>query len=115
MTKFKLKQRTIYGFLLVLVFLVGGGNLWASWDQSHSVGTQLNTFKRQLHSQEVAEQKAGEKEIGELCATFGKVADLKPPPGSAAANPSRAFLQDLHADLAAVNPDLGCNKLGDNP
>lgn len=107
----KFKQRHIYGFLLVLVFLVGGGNLWASWDQSRAVGTQLNTFKRQLHSQEVAEQKQGAKEIGELCDTFGKVALLQPPAGDPVTNPSRAFDQNLHADLAGVNPDLGCSKL----
>jgi hypothetical protein len=89
--------------LLVLVLIVGGANLWGSWDQVHS-------FKEQLHAQQVAEQKAAAKEIGELCATFGKVAELKPPPGSQAQNPSRAYLQDEHADLARVVPDLGCSR-----
>ena len=90
--------------LLVLVLIVGGANLWGSWDQVHS-------FKEQLHAQQVAEQKAAAKEIGELCSTFGKVALLKPPAGNPVTNPSRAFDQSLHADLAGVNPDLGCTKL----
>ena len=90
--------------LLVLVLLVGGGNLLGSWEQVHS-------FKQQLHAQQVADQKSATREIRELCATFGKVAELKPPPGSQAQNPSRAYLQDEHADLARVVPDLGCDRL----
>lgn len=92
------------GALLVLVFAVGGGNLWASWDEVH-------TFKEQLHAQQVTEQKAAIKEVGELCATFGKVAELKPPPGNPKTNPSRGYDQQQHADLAGVVPDLGCDKL----
>jgi hypothetical protein len=92
----------------VLVLIVGGANLWGSWDQVHS-------FKEQLHAQQVAEQKAAAKEIGELCDTFGKVALLQPPAGNPKTNPSRAFDQNLHADLAGVNPDLGCSRLGDKP
>jgi hypothetical protein len=95
-------QRAI-GILLALVFLVGGGNLWASWDEVH-------TFKQQLHAQRVAEQKAAAKEVRELCATFGKVAELKPPAGNPKDNPSRAFDQKMHADLSGVVPDLKCRK-----
>ena len=88
--------------LLVLVFLVGGGNLLASWQQ-------VQSFKDQLRQQQLAQQKAAAKEIGELCATFGKVAELKPPAGNPQTNPSRAFDQEEHADLAGVVPDLGCD------
>jgi hypothetical protein len=87
--------------LLVLVLIVGGANLWASYDQ-------VQSFKNQLHAQQVAEQKAGELELAELCATFGKVALLKPPAGSAKANPSRAYEQEMHADLSGVPSDLRC-------
>jgi hypothetical protein len=90
--------------LLVLVLVVGAGNLWASWDEVHS-------FKQQLHAQQVTEQKTAAREIGELCATFGKVALLKPPAGNPKTNPSRAFDQSVHADLAEVNPDLKCGKV----
>lgn len=87
--------------LLALVLIVGAANLWASYDQ-------VQDFKNQLHAQQVAEQKAGELELAELCATFGKVALLKPPAGSAKANPSRAYEQQMHADLAGVPSDLRC-------
>lgn len=96
-----LTGRRAIALLLFLVLATSGGNLWASWDEVH-------TFKDQLATQQVTEQKAAAKEIGELCATFGKVAALKPPAGNPATNPSRAFDQQEHADLAGVGPDLHC-------
>jgi hypothetical protein len=110
MKLFTVKRAT--AVLLVLVFAVGGGNLWASWNETHAVTAQLNAFKQQLHAQEVTEQKQGAKEVAELCATFGKVALLKPPAGDPKTNPSRAFDQNMHADLAGVVPDLRCKTPG---
>lgn len=43
-----------------------------------------------------------------LCATLDRLAALKPPPGSPAGNPSRAYLQQQHAVLAELGPDVGC-------
>jgi len=43
-----------------------------------------------------------------LCTTLGSLAALKPPSGAGAANPSRAYDQQLHAALAQLGPDVGC-------
>jgi hypothetical protein len=43
-----------------------------------------------------------------ICTTMGRLAALKPPAGNAAANPSRAYEQQLHATLDQLGPDLGC-------
>lgn len=42
------------------------------------------------------------------CATLNLLYTEKPPPGNAAANPSRAYLQDLHARFADLRSNLGC-------
>lgn len=42
------------------------------------------------------------------CATLDLLYTEKPPPGNAAANPSRAYLQDLHARFADLRTSLGC-------
>ena len=42
------------------------------------------------------------------CATLDLLYPEKPPAGNAAANPSRAYLQDLHARFADLRSSLGC-------
>ena len=42
------------------------------------------------------------------CATLNLLYTEKPPPGPAASNPSRAYLQDLHARFADLRSSLGC-------
>ena len=42
------------------------------------------------------------------CATLDLLYTEKPPPGPAARNPSRAYLQDLHARFADLRSSLGC-------
>ncbi len=43
-----------------------------------------------------------------ICATLGSLAELHPPAGDPVANPSRAYLQGLHAKFTELGADLGC-------
>ena len=60
------------------------------------------------HAGQAAQQRQGAAFEAKLCATLGRLAALKPPPGSPAGNPSRAYLQQEHAVLAELGPDVGC-------
>ena len=66
----------------------------------------------EVNSTAAAQQQAGQLVERKLCATLGKLAVLKPPPGNPAANPSRAYEQELHATLDQLGPDLGCGTEG---
>lgn len=87
--------------LLFLVLLVGGGNLWATYAQVHA-------YKASQAREQAQQQAAGVLVEQKLCSTLGAIAALKPPPGSATVNPSRAYEQQLHAVLDRLGPDLGC-------
>ena len=63
-----------------------------------------------VNSTQAAQKRAGVAVERAICTTLGKLAALKPPPGAAAANPSRAYEQQLHATLDQLGPDLGCGK-----
>lgn len=80
--------------LVLLTLIVGGGNLWASWDE--------------VHAYQAAQQRQSQVLEAKLCRTFGALAALKPPPGNPAANPSRAYEDRLHAALDDLGADLGC-------
>lgn len=80
--------------LVLLGLLVTGANLlWTA----HAV-----------RSFQSSQQQQGQILGRRLCQTFGALAALKPPAGSAAANPSRAYEQSLHATLDQLGVDLGC-------
>ena len=87
----KLNTTPAVGALLALTLVMGAGNLWASWDEVHA-------------SQQQQEQAVQEK----LCTTFGELAALKPPAGSAAKYPGRGYDQSLHATLDELGTDLDC-------
>ena len=87
--------------LLLLVLIIGGANLLAT----HAEIRHNNAVQRQ---QRAAQARQGRLIGIKLCATFGALAALKPPPGNPAANPSRAFEDQLHATLDQIGPDLGC-------
>ena len=87
--------------LLVLVMLVGGGNLWATYAEVHA----YQAAQQRAHAQQEA---AGRLIEAKLCHTLGSLSALRPPPGSPRANPSRAYEQELHAVLDRLGPDLGC-------
>lgn len=98
--------------LLFLVLVVGGGNLLATRAQVHhqaAVQAADHAAHIRLYHREQAEQaKQGQRVVMLICTTMGKLAALKPPAGNAAANPSRAYEQELHATLDQLGPDLGC-------
>lgn len=60
------------------------------------------------HRERAAQQAQSVSFERRLCTTLGRLAALHPPPGSAADNPSRAYLQQEHAVLAELGPDVGC-------
>ena len=55
-------------------------------------------------AQQQAQAEAAERR---LCTSLGRLAALKPPPGSSA-DLSRAYLQSQHQVLAELGPDVGC-------
>ena len=93
-----LARRTLrsVAILVLLALLVAGVNvLWTA----HAVRSFQSSQQRQG---ELVEQK--------LCTTLDRLTALKPPPGPAKANPSRAYEQEMHATLDELGPDLGCGK-----
>lgn len=66
--------------------------------------------QRQARAEQAAQQRQGDVFEAKLCATLARQAALKPPGGSPANNPSRAYLQQQHDVLAQLGPDVGCGK-----
>jgi len=64
------------------------------------------------HREQAAQQRQGAVLEAKLCTTLGRLAALAPPPGSPQANPSRSYDQQLHAVLAQLGPDVGCERTG---
>jgi hypothetical protein len=60
------------------------------------------------HREQASQQHQGQMLEQKLCSSLDKQAELKPPGGSPANNPSRAYLQQQHAVLAELGPDVGC-------
>jgi hypothetical protein len=80
--------------LLVLVLLIGAGNLYATYNA-------VNTFKAQ-------QKQSGQVVENKICTTLARLAALKPPADASAANPSRVYDVQLHDVLAGLGPDLSC-------
>jgi hypothetical protein len=59
-------------------------------------------------SSAAAAQQQGKIMVQKICTTFGRLGDLQPPPGDPRANPSQAYLRQLHAQLVELGTDLGC-------
>ena len=74
----------------------------------HEVHASQVAIQAAQHREQVSQQQAGAILGEKLCTTFGRLAALKPPSGSPAKNPSRAFEQSLHATLDELGTDLGC-------
>lgn len=75
----------------------------------------VHYYKAEQASQQhqAAQQAAAQRAQGaaleqKLCTSLGRLAGLRPPPGPAAGNPSRAYLLQQHQVLAELGPDVGC-------
>jgi hypothetical protein len=92
-------------FLFALSVVLAGLNLlWTA----HEVHASQVAIQAAQHREQVMQQRAGAIVGEKLCTTLGRLTALKPPPGRASANPSRAYEQELHATLAQLGPDIGC-------
>lgn len=94
-------QRIVIVFTLLLVLLVGAGNLAATFIQNSST-------KNQFQQAQVTAQKAGKAVEQKICSSFEKVAALKPP-GDAGA--SAEFERSLHQILSGIPADIQCQGL----
>lgn len=96
----------LQGRAIVVLFgigvLIGVGNLFWTAHEVRAAGTAQ-------HQEQAAQQRQGAVLEAKLCTTLDRLAALRPPPGSPADNPSRAYLQDQHAVLAQLGPDV-CNR-----
>lgn len=91
--------------LLVLLILVGLGNLWATYN---AIGN-FKTAQEQEHSSQVrAQQQASRVVEGKLCNTFHKLGAVKPPAGDPMKDPHLAFDMNLHSTLVELGADVGC-------
>jgi hypothetical protein len=93
--------------LFILTFLLSGSALFGAVTYYHR---EQGSQQRQNAQQAAAQRAQSEAFQRKLCTTLGRLAALKPPPGDAAGNPSRAYLQEEHAVLAELGPDVGCSK-----
>ena len=92
-------------FLFTLSVALGGLNLlWTA----HEVHASQSAVQAAYVSEQQARQQAGAVIEQKLCSTFGMLAALKPPAGNPAANPSRAYEDNLHTALDQLGTDLGC-------
>lgn len=98
--------------LFVLSLMLNGANLlWTAHEVHSATAAQHAQAAAQQRAQAAAQaaaQRAGEAVERKLCTSLEKLAALKPPQGSATANPSRAYEQAQHATLAELGPDIGC-------
>lgn len=83
--------------LFALAVLLGGAGLLGG----------LLGYKAAQAAQ-ASQQRQGSAFEAKLCTTLNRLAALDPPPGNVSDNPSRAYLQQLHAVLAELGPDVGC-------
>lgn len=109
--------RALIAFLLLLVLIIGAGNLWASYaistNTKNTIAHNHAVNAANMARQAKAAQAAGLLVEQKLCTTFGKLAALQPPTGDAVSNPSREYEQKLHAILAGVNDDINCTAVED--
>jgi hypothetical protein len=65
-------------------------------------------ISHEVRAQAAAQARAGQLAEHKICSTLGGLAALRPPAGNPVTNPSRAYLQGLHAKFEALGTDLGC-------
>lgn len=94
--------------LLLAVVLTGGANLWATYAMNRHFEDQFRQQLKQQQAQQQTQQLAQQQTDAKICSSFQKLADLKPPAGNAADNPSRAYDQRQHDILVGIGTDIGC-------
>ena len=99
----------VQGRAVVVLFClaVGVASSASGWFWQAHQARETAAAQRQ---EQAAQQRQGAAVEAKLCATFGGLAARQPPGGSPADNPSRAYLQWLHQQLAQVGPDLKCRR-----
>jgi hypothetical protein len=106
------RPSTYIALMLVLVIMVGAGNLWATYTVNNKTQMQFTEQQERqdvLAAQERAAQKAQSEAVErKLCTSFGRMASLHPPSGSVSSNPSGAYDQALHEILTSLGTDIGC-------
>lgn len=98
----RLSNRGIVVLAIVVAVLINAGFSFWLVESNNSA----------MAAQQRASQRAGARIEAELCHTFESLYADKPPAGNPATNPSRAYLQELHARLGEVPPDLKCTPGG---
>jgi len=91
--------------LFVLAVAIGVAAYLAAIGYYHR---EQGVQQHQAAQQEAAQKAQGAAFERRLCTSLNRLAALSPPPGSAVGNPSRAYLQQQHAVLAELGPDVGC-------
>lgn len=103
----RLKWQYAFVFLVLLSLSVGGFSILFSVSYYHR---EQASQQRQAAQQQAAQRAQGAAFEHRLCTTLSRLAALRPPSGSPAGNPSRAFDQQQHAVLAELGPDVGCKE-----
>lgn len=115
-------RRAVAVLTLLTFALAGASLLWTArqvnadnrnWHQAVASDDRhwrqvLAAQRRQAAAGQAAARKQAEMVEEKLCTSLGKLASRTPPAGSAAADPSRAYLDWQHAVLAELGPDIGC-------
>lgn len=98
--------------LLILVLLVGAGNLWATFDQNQATKSQFaaqnQSTQHKFADQQAAQQKIAQAEVQALCKDIGTMAAIQPPSGSPQSNPSRAYEQAEHNAWTGLFTSIRC-------
>jgi uncharacterized protein HemX len=96
----------VYLFLLAVV-LSATALFWIN----HQVRTTEAAQQRQAQAQQRSQRQAGLLIEKAICTDMGTMAQIPPPTGNAASNPSRAYEQDEHRAWAGLYAGLGCRKI----
>lgn len=95
---------------MILFFIAVAIGVTAYFAAIHYYQASQAAQRRQAAQQRAAQQQQAAAFERKLCTTLNRLAALHPPPGSVTGNPSRAYLQQLHAVLSELGPDVGCQE-----
>lgn len=101
MKRLRLTANGVMAILVALVLIMGAANLEAT-------RVYVNDYKAYQAREQAVQRKAGAAVETALCTDLGTMAAIRPPPGNAKANPSRAYADAEHRAWAGLVRDLGC-------